>query len=277
MEYKLYILYPIVGCHKFLERMCKLFGLTLGTIFLTTILYGQAVTKEEIVKFKIKSITTVDSNGKIKSIDFYNEHGDIVNVGDDDNGRTQTKKEFIYDNNKRLTEEKTFTSEGQVHHRDKYSYNSKDQPIKKESSDSDGSVDATWTFEYDENGNKIKETQKSGTMGNSVTKFKYVNGQLSETETSNDSIGKENKVTYKYNEKGQVIEEKTKDYYSNTTITLTYTYNGTGKLTKLEEKSSNGVSSLTTYQYNDKGLLESDVWKSSLGKTAHRTTYKMAY
>jgi hypothetical protein len=246
-------------------------------MFLTTFLYGQEISKEEIVKFKIKSITTVDGDGKIKSIYFYNERGDIIKIGDDDNGKTQTRREFIYDNNKRLTEEKTFTSEGDVHHRDKYFYNSKDHLIKKESSDSNGSIDATWTYEYDENGNKIKETQKSGTIGNSVTKFKYVNGQLTESETSNDSIGKENKITYKYNETGQVTEEKTKDYYSNTTITLTYTYNPTGKLIKLEEKSSNGVSSLTTYQYNDKGLLENDVWKSSLGKTAHKTTYKVAY
>jgi len=257
--------------------MYDLLGPTLGTIFITTLLYGQEITKDEIVQFKIKSITTVDSDGKIKSIDFYNDRGDKVKVGDDDNGRTETKKEFIYNSNGNLTEEKTFSSEGQIHHVDKYSYNSKNLLIKKEFIDSDGSIDATWTYEFDESGNKIKETQRSGTMGNSVTKFKYVDGRLTESETTNDAIGKENKITYKYNHRGQVTEEKTKDYYSNTTITLTYTYNEIGKLTKLNEKSSNGVSSVTTYHYDDKGLLMSDVWKSSLGKTAHKTTYKVGY
>jgi hypothetical protein len=257
--------------------MYKLLGLILGTIFLATSLYGQEISKEEIIKFKIKSVTTVDSDGKIKSIDFYNDRGDIVRIGEDDNGRTETRKEFVYDKKGTLIEEKTFSSSGKIHHVDKYYYNSKNQLVRKEWIDTDQSIDATWAYEYDEKGNKVRETQESGTIGNSVTTFKYVNGQLTESETSNGSIGKENKITYKYNEKGNVIEEKTKDYFSNTTITLTYTYNETGKLTELREKSSNGVSSLTTYHYDDKGLLMSDVWKSSLGKEAHRTTYEVAY
>lgn len=257
--------------------MYKLLGLTFGMIFLTTFLYGQEITKAEIVKFKIKSITTIDSDGKIKSIDFYNDRGDIVKVGDDNQGRTETRKEFIYDSNGNLIEEKTFSSEGKIHHVDKYSYGLKNLLVRKEYIDSDGNIDATWTYEYDEIGNKVMEAQRSGTMGNSVTTFKYVDGRLIESETTNDSIGKENKITYKYNDKGQVIEERTKDYFSNTTITLTYIYDGTGKLTELKEKSSNGVSSLTTYQYDDKGLLISDVWKSSLGKEAHKTTYKVAF
>jgi antitoxin component YwqK of YwqJK toxin-antitoxin module len=257
--------------------MYKLIGLTLGTVFLTTLLYGQEISNEEILKFKIKSITTIDSDGKIKSINFYNDRGDIVKVEDNNQGRTETRKEFIYDSSGNLMEEKTFSSERKIHHVEKYSYSLKNLLVRKEYIDSDGSIDATWTYEYDESGNKVMETQKSGTMSNSVTKFKYLDGRLIETETTNDSIGKENKITYKYNDKGQVVEEKTKVYFSNTTITLTYIYNETGKLTELKEKSSNGVSSLTTYQYDNNGLLMSDIWKSSLGKEAHKSMYKVAF
>jgi hypothetical protein len=110
-------------------------------------------------------------------------------------------------------------------------------------------------------------------MGNSVTIFKYLGKQLIEEETTTESIGKEEKITYKYNDKGLLIEKKTKQFYFNTTITLTYSYNVSDKLVQLDEKSSNGVSSKTTYQYNDKGLLVSDVWKSSLGKTSNKTRY----
>ena len=65
--------------------------------------------------------------------------------------------------------------------------------------------------------------------------------------------------------------------YFNTTITLTYSYNDAGKLTKLFEKSSNGVSSTTLYEYNDKGLLISETWESSISKTPQKTTYQISF
>jgi hypothetical protein len=246
--------------------------LTLGTIFLTTILYGQEITKEEIVKFKIKSITTIDGDDHVKSIDYYNTNGDLIKIGERDEDEIRIRRQFLY-KNQLLTEERALDYKGDILHTTKYYYNSKSQLTKKENVASDNSVDGTWTSEYDESGNKIKETKKSGTMGNSVTIFKYLGKQLIEEETTTESIGKEEKVTYKYNDKGLLIEKKTKQFYFNTTITLTYSYNGSDKLVQLDEKSSNGVSSKTTYQYNDKGLLVSDVWKSSLGKTSNKTRY----
>jgi len=246
--------------------------LTLGTIFLTTILYGQEITKEEIVKFKIKSITTIDGDDLIKSIDYYNTTGDLIKIGEKDGDQIRIRRQFIY-KNQLLTEERALDYKGDVLHTTKYYYNSKSQLTKKENVASDNSVDGTWTYEYDESGNKIKETKKSGTMGNSVTIFKYLGKQLIEEETTTESIGKEEKITYKYNDKGLLIEKKTKQFYFNTTITLTYSYNVSDKLVQLDEKSSNGVSSKTTYQYNDKGLLVSDIWKSSLGKTSNKTRY----
>jgi hypothetical protein len=196
----------------------------------------------------------------------------LIKIGEKDEGEVRIRRQFIY-KNQLLTEERALDYKGDILHTNKYYYDSKSQLTKKENVSSDNSIDGTWTYEYDENGNKIKETKKSGTMGNSVTIFKYLGKQLIEEETTTDSIGKEEKITYKYNDRGLLIEKKTKQFYFNTTITLTHSYNESDKLVQLDEKSSNGVSSKTTYQYNDKGLLVSDIWKSSLGKTSSKTRY----
>jgi hypothetical protein len=252
--------------------MCKLLGIILGIIFLTTCLYGQEITKEQIAKFKIKSITTIDGDDITKSIDIYNDKGDLVKINDERNGEIKIRKEFIYNDNFLLTEERTFNTEGEIHRVSKYTYNTKNQLVKEESLNPD-EIDLTWTYEYDEAGHKVKATKASGTMGNGVTIYKYSGNQLTEEETTTESIGKEEKIKYKYNDKGQVTENKSRHFYFNTTITLTYIYDDTGKLMELREKSSNGVSSKTTYQYDDKGLLIGDTWKSSLDKTPNRTRY----
>jgi len=246
--------------------------LTLGAIFLTTILYGQEITKEEIAKFKIKSITTIDGDNHVQSIEYYDEIGDLIKEGrKDDDGNTEIWKVFIYDKNKKLVEER-FLNKGNIDKWIKYSYNSSSQLTKKEMIESGNQVSATWTYENDNN-NRTKEKKKSGTIGSGETIYTYSGTQLMQEETTNETIGKEEKITYKYNDKGKVIEKKSKHFYFNTTITLTYTYDDIGRLTQLDEKSSNGVSSKTTYQYDDKGLLTSHIWKSSLSKTSSKTRY----
>ena len=247
--------------------------LTLGTIFLTTILQGQEITKERIAKLKIKSIATIDGDDHVKSIDYYDPDGDLIKIAEKNEDEIRVRRQFVYDKHKLLIEEWALDYKGDILHTNKFYYNSKSQLTKKENVDSDNSIDGTWTYEYDDSGNKIKETKKSGTTGNSLTIYKWLGKQLIEEETTDEEIGKEEKITYKYNEKGQLTEKKTKHFYFNTTITLTYTYDGHGKLVQLDEKSSNGVRSKTTYQYNDKGLLVSDIWKSSLDKTPNKTRY----
>ncbi|AKQ46890.1 hypothetical protein TH63_16625 [Rufibacter radiotolerans] len=69
------------------------------------------------------------------------------------------------------------------------------------------------------------------------------------------------------------MEMKTKYYFSGTTLTQTYEYNEVGKLKQLKDKSSNGVSMVIIYTYNEKGLLISDTWRGSLGKKAYTTHY----
>jgi hypothetical protein len=255
----------------------KLFLIIL-TFILAKVTVGQDITNADIVKFKITSITTIDGEGKIKYTEFYNPKGDFIKQGSlGDNNKLQINRELFYNDSSHLVEERTYTSYGDINSTTKYYYNDKNQLSKRESISS-GKVDATWTYDYDDKGNMISETQISGTMGNSLTKYKYdSNNLLIQEDKSNNSIGKEERVNYKYNEKKQVIEKKTKAYYFNTTITLTYSYNEFDRLIKLIEKSSNGVSSKTLYEYNDKGLLVSDTWESSISKTPHKTTYQINF
>src|SRR5687768_7187370 len=201
--------------------MIKHLRLTMGTIFLTTILYGQEITKEEIAKFNIKSVTTIDGDDIIKSIDIYNDKGLLIKINDRKSGEIRIRKEFVYNDNSLLTEERTFNTEGKIHRISKYTYNAKNQLIKEESYNPD-EIDLIWIYEYDETGNKLKATKASGTMGNSMTVYKYSGKQLIKEETTTQSIGKEEKITYKYNDKGQLTERKSRHFYFDTTITLTY-------------------------------------------------------
>jgi hypothetical protein len=252
--------------------------LILLSFFIVQVSAGQEISKPDIVKFKIKSITTIDGDGKIKYTEFYNDKGNFIKQGSlNDIKQLQVDRELFYNDSSQPTEERTYTSSGDINTISKYYYNDKSQLFKKEYIQF-SEVSATWTFDYDEKGNKISETQKSGTMGSSVTKYKYDDKSfLIKEDKSNNSIGQEERVNYKYSDKGQIIEKKTKAYYFNTTITLTYSYNDAGRLTKLLEKSSNGVSSTTLYEYNDKGLLISDTWKSSISKTPQKTTYQISF
>jgi hypothetical protein len=230
-------------------------SLTIATVLLSTFLYGQEVSKKDIVEFKIKSITTIDGDDHVQSIDYYDEAGDLIKIGrkGDDNS-TEIWKVFIYDKSKLLTEERFLKSNGEIDKWIKYTYNSKLQLSKKEMVESDNQVSALWTYENDTNNNRTKETKRSGLIGNGETVYTYLGNQLLQEEITNETIGKEQKITYKYNDNGQVIEKKTKHFYFNTTITITYTYDDYAKLVQLAEKSSNGVSSKTKYQYDEKGL-----------------------
>jgi hypothetical protein len=240
--------------------------------------FGQEISKEEIIKFKIKSITTIDSDGKIESVKFYNDKGNFTKKSSSsEENKLHLEEEFFYNDSSQIVEKRKYDYKGEINTTTKYFYNKKRQLIKTELGNS-RDIDATWTYEYDEKGNKLTEMQKSGTMGNSITKYKYnTNNLLVQQDTSNDTIGKEETITYQYSPKNQLIEKKTKAYYFNTTITLTYSYNEMGKLIKLIEKSSNGVSSIKDYSYDDKGLLINDIWKSSLSKMTHKTTYKISF
>ncbi|KAA3440031.1 RHS repeat domain-containing protein [Rufibacter hautae] len=235
--------------------------------------YSQEISKEEILKYGIETITAVDEDGK-QLIKFFNAKGDIIKAGEVEKSGTLTiNEEYRYIGFGQLDEIIKFDTDGRIHSIIKHQYNAQGQLVKAELLD-DGKVDVTWTYTYDTAGNRIKETEDSNTSGNYVTVFKYENNSLLiEEDKSNDTIGKEEKVSYKYNDRKQLIEKRTKDYFSGTTLTQTYQYNEEGKIKQLKDKSSNGVSMVITYTYDEKGLLISDSWKGSLSKEAYTTFY----
>ena len=250
--------------------------LTTLTCFTVLTSFGQEISKTDILKFKIKSITTFDSDGEVKFVKFYNSKGDfIIEKTLNDDKKLQIRRERLYNGTNQLIEEQRFTSDGDINLTIKYFYDTQNKLIKKESIKL-GQIDATWTFQYDKNGNKITETQTSEIIGNSLTKYEYdANRLLIQEDKSNNSIGKEERINYKYSDKRQLIEKKTKAFYFNTILISTYIYNDTERLIKQVEKSSNGVSSTTDHKYNDNGLLVSEIWQGSIGKIPHQTTYKI--
>jgi hypothetical protein len=248
------------------------------TPLLTIISFGQELTKAEIVKNKVRSVTTIDKDGKAMLIDFFDDRGNIIRSGSiGNNEKLQITREFLYNEAGQIFEERAIGNNGDITFIFRYVYNAQNQLVKTEHSDIKGDFSSFWTYEYDIKGNRVREVQRSATMGNSETRYKYnFNSLLTEEEKWSNTIGKEEKVSYKYNDKKQLVEKKTKHFFGGATITLVYSYNEIGKLIKLSEKSSNGVSSVTTYNYDINGLLISSIWRSSLSKNVHETTYKLS-
>jgi hypothetical protein len=250
--------------------------LTLAAIFVSTILYGQAITKEEIIKYKVKSITAIDENEAVKSIEYFNDNGEIVRIDDNDE---KTRKEFVYDSNRLLTEERTYATDDTTNKIMKFDYDKIGQLIKRELF-SDGKVTTTWIYEYDHNGNRIKESQ-SGTMVNSVTVFKYEGSKLIKEDKTKEAFGKEETTSYKYNKSGQLAKMESRIYSTNTIFTVKFSYDEKGKIIKIDTKqitnSSYIASSKTTYQYNEKGLLEAMTYKDPLDNKLSMTRYIIVF
>jgi hypothetical protein len=57
-------------------------------------------------------------------------------------------------------------------------------------------------------------------------------------------------------------------------MTWKYTYNEKGKLTKLVDKSNNGMKSTTNYEYDKKELLIKESWRGSFSKEDSVTNYR---
>lgn len=253
----------------------KSLSFTTLIMLLNITLFGQEFTKADIVRHRIKSVSFVDENGLVKRIHQYNEHGDLISAGQHTSGGLMKSKELIYNDYKLLTEEKNFNPLGNVHFTHRFSYNAKKQLIRKESIDSDNRIQTTWTYEYDNEGNLVKESVASTLEGNNVTRYKYHKGKLVEEETTNDVLGKEEKVTFSYNEKGQLTEQKIKSYFTNSTTTISFTYNSHGRLTRQVERSDNGADGETHYTYDENGLLSRQTVRSLADSLTEITNYQI--
>ena len=51
------------------------------SLFFIQVALGQKISKTDIHKFKIKSISTIDEEGKIKFTEFYNDEGNFIKQG----------------------------------------------------------------------------------------------------------------------------------------------------------------------------------------------------
>jgi hypothetical protein len=243
----------------------------------TNILCAQEITKADILKFKIKTITTIEEDGSVKSVNQYNERGNIVMVYDKKDDELKLREDFNYNEKGSVIINRVYNTDGSVFQLTKYFYDSIERLVRSEQYNWKNSLDVVKTYEHDTSGNKIKEIRDSKTSGSTVTVFNYENNRLIEEEVINETIGKEEKSTYKYNKKGLLLEKKSRYYFGNTTIRLLYTYNSSGRLFQMEEKSNSGVSSLTTFQYSNAGLLLSERWQSDADKGGLKTTYIVEY
>jgi YD repeat-containing protein len=236
-------------------------------LLFNTGLFGQEFSKSEILKHKIKSITLFDESGGIKKVSHYNEEGNLISTGVKAVANIVTNKELIYNDRKLLIEEKNFNPLGNLHFTHKFTYNSKKQLVKKETFDSENLLESSWLYEYDKKGNLEREMQKSKNLGNNETRYKYEKGRLAEEETTNETLGKEEKITFKYNAKGQVIEQKIKSYFTSSTSTISFTYDGQGKLIREVDRTEDEVDGETVYEYDNQGLLQRYTTKNTDGLT----------
>ncbi len=249
----------------------KKIALIIIILLQTNFVSSQEISKSERIEFKIKKIESFNGEGNLERTNLFNENGELIKVFDRE-GKIQ--KELIYNDKKQLLKEIKYNFNGKILNSIKHIYNPKNQLVKKELTDSGGKTNAFWMFEYNGKNELIRETKKSETATNSTTEYKYKNSKLVETFVKNKTIGKESKTTFKYEENGRLTQKKTKYYFSNTTMTWKYSYNEKGKLTKLVDKSNNGMKSTTNYEYDKNGLLIKESWKGSFSKENSITNYK---
>jgi YD repeat-containing protein len=147
--------------------------------FSTLCLYAQEPTKEQIRKFGITSITTIDGDDRVKSIEVFNKEGELVKILDlNKSGDTLLRMHFIFHDGL-LKEEVSYTTMGQVHRITRHQHDGSRRLIRSEYYNGE-KRDGTTAYEYDPEGNKVKETKTSDTSGGSVTVFKYSDSRLSE-------------------------------------------------------------------------------------------------
>ena len=177
-------------------------------------------------------------------------------------------------------------------------YLTKYVPIKCVYKSSDGDGDSVSTSSYDENGNVVKSTYKSGNITSTTTYTYDANGNItkrafknsrgySETETFTYSGGKLKKqtfktvegessyvgtMTYSYNSSGFLSKKAYSNPDGSYSYSYSYSYDSAGNILKIVYKVPGAKSTTTTYTYNSRNLLTKEVNKYDGGSST--TTYK---
>jgi len=204
---------------------------------------GDFVSQDAIELNKIKQL-------KVKTRTKYAANYDL-------SGKTVPPKiasKEIFNRKGLLTEMEEFNGMGNVVAMYKFTYDSKNNPIKAESVESNGRT-SLQVSKYDSRGNEIERrlTEKRRKKTETQMLFKYdKEDNLIETKNFyNNKLSDELITTYNNNKRvGSIV----KDDKENTILTITPEYDSNGKLIK-ETRKNSSVNVVYTYQYDSKGNL----------------------
>jgi len=110
---------------------------------------AQQISRELIKSSKIKSITSIDGDGR-KLITYFNSHGDKKEEGKIKNEAYQVNIKYLYNEKQQLIEERRFNSIGDVISFKKFYYTNSGKIERSEyyyDYPDKVSLDATWNFE----------------------------------------------------------------------------------------------------------------------------------
>ncbi|MBK6265124.1 hypothetical protein JKA74_08750 [Marivirga sp. S37H4] len=232
--------------------------------------FWDVVSYDHTTKYKYDSKGNLIEKTKIQKILNLGKRdaGYIEALGDDP---INEKSFYTYDESNRLLKEVnyTFGKEG-FDKKDtpsntvEYTYNQKGQLIKEIGKAPNGRIiyrNYEATYDYDKNGNKIKETRiftTSPTEYSRTTTYSYNNkGKLIEEKTEDSGLPSNNKhLKYEYDSNGRII-----------TILRFSQNDDSWEVTKAFSFDENGNPILgddeTTFTFYENGLIKGELWKSS--------------
>lgn len=194
---------------------------------------GISQVRTKIYKYGAFGLVQTESNGMRESI-YYNDNGTIARITHGIGSQVLSSQEFTYSNLGELLST-TFKDGSSV----RYSKNNQHNQLGWATADL-GNNGQNQRYEYDANGNAIKETDSLG----KITTYTYD----SQGNITNENLIDGSSVIYSYDSVGQLTSVK--DTKGNTT---TYTYDGLGQLL-----STNSLDTgFTKYQYDINGNLTS--------------------
>jgi len=153
-----------------------------------------------------------------------------------------------------LTQKEEYNGMGNVVAKYKFSYDSKNNPIKAESVESDGRT-GLQVSKYDSRGNEIERRMTTKRRNKTETQmlFKY-DQEDNLIETKNFDNNKLSDILITSYNNGKRVGSIVKDEKGNTILTITPEYDSNGKLIK-ETRKNSSVNVVYAYRYDSKGNL----------------------
>lgn len=188
-----------------------------------------------------------------------------------------------YDINGNILLNISYFENGQINNKSVFEYISKDTSIEaKITYDTSGNVlrEITTNYIYNENG-KIKKSilfNESGEISN-IFVYEYDNqGNLTKkTGTMNSDSTNTVEYSYRYNSSGNVIERVLNDFgTSHTKVRDSVIYSSNNQINIFKYK-NNHLSSVTSYLYNNNGLIYKEIVSDSEGVITAKYLYEYTF